>query len=80
MELSEVLRIFGEDLQRKGKVRSAEAALKDDEDARLALALLIMDTYIKYPLPTKPGTAIMLNYCALPRTLPWTKPLISLIC
>ena len=78
MELEDVLRVFAEDLVKRGKVQSLVYAL--DPSWRLEFALLIMDTYIKYPLPTRPGTLILKNYCALPRTHPWTKPFLSLIC
>ena len=80
MELEDVLRVFAEDLAARGAVRSAADALELDAGKRLELALLIMDTYIKYPLPTKSDTAIMLNYCALPRTMPWTAPIMRLVC
>ena len=56
---------------------SAEAALAME---RLELGLLIMDTYIRYPLPTDSRSLIPYNYCALPRVKPWLAPLLRPFC
>jgi hypothetical protein len=39
--------------------------------------MVIMDNYLPYPLPT---SLLPFNYCALSRLVPWTKPLLSLMC
>jgi hypothetical protein len=57
-------------MARRGKVTSAEEALKLD---RRALAMKILDTFIKYPLPPlDKAPLIPYNYCALPRLLQGT--------
>jgi len=48
--------------------------------SRLDLALLLMDTYIRYPYPDASKAWLPYNYCALPRLFPWTKPLLELVC
>lgn len=48
--------------------------------SRLDLGLLIMNTYIKYPLPSVEESIIPMNYCALPILFPWTENIIKLFC
>eukprot|EP00966_Prymnesium_polylepis_P304073 7024961-Prymnesium_polylepis.1 len=52
---------------------------------RKALAIKIMDTFIRYPLPDRSVRLVPYNYCALPRLLPsWVAPaatrLLSVLC
>lgn len=47
---------------------------------KLNLAFLIIDTYVKYPLPPRNVAWIPYNYCALPRIAPWTASFLSYIC
>ena len=60
--------------------RGAAKADTIDSMGKLELAFLIMDTYVKYPLPPVENAWIPFNYCALPRVLPWTEGLINMIC
>jgi hypothetical protein len=46
----------------------------------LDFAMLLMDKYLKYPLPPKSKTLVPYNYCALPLLVPFTKPFFDLIC
>eukprot|EP01064_Diplonema_japonicum_P018716 TRINITY_DN27400_c0_g1_i1.p1 TRINITY_DN27400_c0_g1~~TRINITY_DN27400_c0_g1_i1.p1 ORF type:complete len:464 (+),score=53.70 TRINITY_DN27400_c0_g1_i1:78-1469(+) len=62
LTLNDILEIFREDLRKKNKLPDAPTALD--------LALLIQDTYIKYPLP--PTSLFPVNYCLVPRMFPWT--------
>ena len=66
MDLKHILSVFTDDLIKKGKLQKD----KINEISRLDLAFLIMDTYIKYPLPPKNYALIPYNYCALPLILP----------
>jgi len=54
------------------------ARLDLDERSRLPTALAILDDLIKYPLAT--DVSLPVNYCALARLMPWTAPLLKLIC
>ena len=48
-----------------------QALLENTPEKRLALAIRLMDHYIKYPLPTRTAAPSMpFNYCALPKQLP----------
>jgi hypothetical protein len=47
---------------------------------RLELAFVLMDSYISYPLPAADTALVPFNYCALPKLVPWTKPIIDTIC
>ena len=78
LELEEILETFAKDLVSRGKVISVERALQ--EMPRFELALLIMDTYIKYPYPTKSDVIVPWNYCALPRLMPWTRYILEYVC
>lgn len=73
--LEQILSTFVENLITRGVYQ--EGTTLDDLD-RFSLATTILDTYIAYPLPN--NRDIPLNYCALPRELPWTAPFINLIC
>jgi len=64
MELDHILRTLAEGLVERKKVKSVEEAMAMD---RLALATLILRTYITYPRP--PTALIPYNYCALPKLL-----------
>eukprot|EP01061_Rhynchopus_euleeides_P046838 TRINITY_DN9085_c0_g1_i1.p1 TRINITY_DN9085_c0_g1~~TRINITY_DN9085_c0_g1_i1.p1 ORF type:complete len:469 (+),score=214.35 TRINITY_DN9085_c0_g1_i1:63-1469(+) len=64
MSLETVLGRLSEDLNRKG--------YRTEGLSRLDLALRILDTYVRYPLP--PGVIIPYNYCLLPRLVPSTLP------
>ena len=75
MALDGVLSRFVEDLVRKGHLAKGATVASLD---RLSLALTILKTYVRYPLP--PGPLVPWNYCALPRIMPWTRGLIGLIC
>jgi hypothetical protein len=48
--------------------------------SQLDLAFLIVDTYMKYPLPPVELAWIPYNYCVLPKLLPWTAGLMSAFC
>lgn len=47
---------------------------------RLDFAMLLIDQYLKYPLPPKQNALIPINYCALPLILPWTSSFFKMIC
>jgi hypothetical protein len=78
-------------LQQQGKAEAGAGAAaatmtlpENDPAASLDLAMAILDTYIKYPFPLESkGTGpfyIPLNYCALPRLVPWTAKLLRPLC
>lgn len=74
MTLEGILRTFGRELARRGEVASEEAAMAMD---RLELGLLIINTFVRYPLPDRWQP---FNYCALSRLWPSTAPLLRLVC
>ena len=63
LSLDEILKTLGDDLVTRG-VTSAEALAKMD---RLDLSVLLLDTYVKYPLPSRDYAFFPYNYCVLPR-------------
>ena len=68
LRLDDILHTFVRDLIRRGKLPSGSHL---NSLPRLDLALKILDTYIKYPMPHM--RTIPWNYCALPRVFPgWT--------
>jgi len=50
-------------LVKKGKLTEGK------EISKLDLSVLLLKTYIKYPLPAETAALIPWNYCALPRIL-----------
>ena len=75
MSMDEVLSKFVGELVRMGKLK--EGSTLDSLD-RLELSLLILDTFITYPLPSTP--LIPWNYCALSRLAPALRGPLSAIC
>ena len=74
LPLDTILRTLAGELVRRGLVSTVAAAMAMD---RIALALLIIDTFIPYPLPER---WLPYNYCALGRLHPWTAPLLRRVC
>mmetsp|Transcript_10773 Transcript_10773/g.17998 ORF Transcript_10773/g.17998 Transcript_10773/m.17998 type:complete len:433 (+) Transcript_10773:1797-3095(+) len=72
LQLEQVLSQFRTELERRGRLEQGE------QISRLDLALLIINEFIRYPTPT--NVWIPLNYCALSKLVPATKPLLDLIC
>jgi len=64
LSLDTVLSVFREDLRRRGRLTAEEEAADD----RLLLALRILDTYVRYPLP--PDAILPYNICLAPLLLP----------
>ena len=75
MSMEAVLGRFVAELVRMGKLK--EGSTLDSVD-RLDLSLMILDTFITYPLPSIP--LIPWNYCVLSRLVPALKGPLSLIC
>lgn len=75
LSLDDVLNVFASDLLRRGLVSSINATLTMP---RLELAVLLLDTYIKYPLST--AASVPYNYCALGKLVPWLAPMLSIFC
>jgi hypothetical protein len=76
IQLSDILDTFKRDMVTRRVITQKQL----DSKSTLDLALLIMDTYIKYPLPALEQTWVPVNYCALPRMVKWTAPLFNWIC
>mmetsp|Transcript_22567 Transcript_22567/g.65622 ORF Transcript_22567/g.65622 Transcript_22567/m.65622 type:complete len:440 (-) Transcript_22567:14-1333(-) len=76
ISLETILATFADDLEAKSIVRSAADFLAM---SRLDLALLLMDTYIQYPMPIKPSL-MPWNYCAAERLMPWLGPILKPFC
>jgi hypothetical protein len=75
MKLSDVLDTFQKDMVKRGVLKSSK---KEDRPAPLDFALLISDTYNKYPL--SPEAIVPFNYCAAGVLFPVLNPLLDLIC
>jgi len=75
MILGNILEKFAKDMVKKGVVKSVKLAL---DMPRLDFAMLILQTYVKYPLPV--DALIPYNYCALGRLMPALKPILNIIC
>jgi hypothetical protein len=73
--LENIINTLKNDLVKKGKFSSRAAV---DALPRLDLALLLMDTYIKYPMP--PHAVVPYNYCMLSTLVPQLKPVMDLFC
>ena len=76
MTLEQILRTFAEDMVKRGLVATVEGALGMD---RLKFALLILQTYTKYPMPAVDVALLPYNYCALGRLASWTQPIIDFL-
>lgn len=76
LSLEEILTTFQNDLIANHRVSASTLVNMD----RLALGNLIMQTYVKYPLPARDQAWIPYNYCALSTVLPWTEPFLAWIC
>lgn len=65
--LEDILHTLADEMVQRGKISSVQEAMKLD---RRALAIKIIDTFIKYPLPPVDRAPLMpYNYCALARLL-----------
>jgi hypothetical protein len=76
LTLEQILEAFRKDLIAR-KVASED---KLNSMKTLDFALLIMDTYIQYPLPALEQTWMPYNYCMLPRVMPWTNNFLKYVC
>jgi hypothetical protein len=63
MKLEEILEILKEDLVSKNLLSEKDS----NTISKVDLGTLLLDTYIKYPLPPYRNAVIPYNYCALPR-------------
>merc|ERR1719272_1017596 len=72
--LEDILAVLRKDLAAKGK--GTPEAL--DQLPILDLAMLLLDTYVRYPLP--PRAAIPYNYCALPSLFPSLHHVLKFVC
>lgn len=63
LSLEGILETLTNDLVARRKLSREQAKSID----RLDLAVMLLDTYIKYPLPDLQHAMVPLNYCALPR-------------
>jgi len=74
--VDEILNVFTKDLITKGKLTDITAA----SISRLDLALMIIKTYIKYPLPSPEIRFLPYNVCALPSLYPTTSYILKYFC
>ncbi len=78
MDLNNIMKTFKDDMINNKKIRLNRKQL--DEMDSLDFAFLIMNTYIKYPLPPKDLALFPYNYCAVPLLAPKLKSLFNLFC
>eukprot|EP01006_Ploeotia_vitrea_P008991 TRINITY_DN21244_c0_g1_i1.p1 TRINITY_DN21244_c0_g1~~TRINITY_DN21244_c0_g1_i1.p1 ORF type:complete len:432 (+),score=33.61 TRINITY_DN21244_c0_g1_i1:30-1325(+) len=76
MDLDEVLGALIKDMVKKGALKSEKQGW---DMKRLDLAVKLLDTYIKYPLPPS-SIVIPFNYCAAAKLCPALAPVLNLIC
>ncbi len=63
--------LFEGSMDNDRSVERKQSLLENTPEKRLALAIRLMDHYIKYPLPTRSAAPrVPLNHCALPKLLP----------
>jgi len=74
LTLDQILDTFKNDLVTRGKLSEEEKK----KITPLDLAMLILDTYVKYPLP--PTAHIPYNYCAAAKMFPALKPVLAPFC
>jgi hypothetical protein len=73
--LETIMNTFKEDLvKNKGYKKDYINSLKP-----FNFAMLLVDKYLKYPLPPRSATTIPFNYCALPVLVPWTDSLMEFL-
>ena len=65
LKLEEILDVLKQDLVSKNLLSQKDS----DSISKVDLGTLLLDTYIKYPLPPYGTAAIPYNYCALPRNM-----------
>ena len=63
LTLEQILDTLKADLVKNGKLTAGQ------EISKLDLSVMLLKTYIKYPLPAETAALIPWNYCALPRIL-----------
>ena len=76
LTLSDILSTFTKDLIKRGNLSVKNL----NEISRLDLALLIINTYIQYPLPPRNAQVIPWNYCAMSRLYPKLESIMTLFC
>jgi hypothetical protein len=76
MKLDYILETFKADLVKRGKLTHTTK----QTISKLDLAMLIMDTYIKYPLAPAEVALFPYNYCAAKKLMPSLAPLLALVC
>lgn len=78
LSVESILETLQGDLTKRGRLNAADAK----NMTRLDLALLLMNEYVHYPLPSRLQSLIPYNYCALthPQLFPALAPIVRLIC
>mmetsp|Transcript_8743 Transcript_8743/g.14188 ORF Transcript_8743/g.14188 Transcript_8743/m.14188 type:complete len:337 (-) Transcript_8743:289-1299(-) len=76
MTLEQILLTFGSDLARRGLVPNDAPDYILSMD-RLELAILILDTYVQYPISS--SVWMPFNYCMAPRLYPWTRSVLKIL-
>jgi hypothetical protein len=71
-----VLKVLQDDLVQRGVLTPA----RRESIPRMDLAMMLLDTYVKYPLPSWSDAIIPYNYCALPKMAPKLGALARLVC
>jgi hypothetical protein len=64
MSLETILETLSADMVKRGVSKEALKTM-----TRLELAIQLLDTYVKYPLPSRETALIPYNYCAAPKLL-----------
>ena len=82
LQLEIILEELVADLARRGRIAGgtaeAKRLLKNEPEARYALATRLMQEYINYPLS---GEALVpVNYCAIGALVPWLSPVLDAFC
>ena len=84
LALESVLSRLIEDLAARGRLSNSTGALSlrsfDGPAKRLELALLLLDEYVRYPLPSVKAALIPWNYCAAARLFPWLERPLAPLC
>lgn len=76
LSVEDILEVFLDDMEKKGLISKS----KRSTISKFDLAYLIMDNYIKYPIPSVDEAVMPLNYCIFGKIMPALGPILSLVC
>lgn len=74
MTLENILETLKKDLIKRGRLS------ENQNVSMIDFAIKLLDEYVVYPYPTYPRTWIPLNYCVLPKVIPFLRHITQYLC